>query len=350
MIMKLEYVWIDGFKPWGLRSKIKVVELGVQDVDDALKGDLSIFPTWGFDGSSTQQASGMNSDCLLEPVYACVDTVRNDGQSLVVMCEVLSADETPHPTNFRHKLVTVAGKEKVTELEPWFGMEQEYTILKDGRPLGFPSRLDHFPSPQGIYYCSAGADRAFGRDVSDNHLNVCIAAGLTMAGTNAEVMPGQWEYQVGGPGVGPVQACDELWLSRWFLLRVAENLGVTVTFDPKPEMGDWNGAGCHTNFSTKNTRKRGGFAHIETACKALEQKVHACLSEYGDGIEYRLTGDHETCSYKEFRWGVADRTASIRIPRHVKKDGCGYLEDRRPNANCDPYRVTRVLLETICPA
>tara|TARA_Y100000310_G_scaffold321950_1_gene380305 strand:- start:3073 stop:4053 length:981 start_codon:yes stop_codon:yes gene_type:complete len=326
------------------------MELDVQDVDDALKRGVAIFPTWGFDGSSTQQASGNDSDCLLKPVYACVDTVRNDGQSLVVLCEVLNADTSPHITNFRHKLVAAAGKEKIAELESWFGMEQEYTILKDRRPLGFPIRLDHFPSPQGIYYCSAGADRAFGRDVSDQHLNVCIAAELSMAGTNAEVMPGQWEYQVGGPGVGPIKVSDELWLSRWFLLRIAENLGVTVTFDPKPEMGDWNGAGCHTNFSTKSTRKKGGLAHIETACKSLAHNVHACLAEYGDGIEHRLTGDHETCSYKEFRWGVADRTASVRIPRHVAVEGRGYLEDRRPNANCDPYRVTRVLLETICVA
>lgn len=348
MIVKAEYVWIDGFKPWGLRSKIKVLELNAKQNENAHGGDITMLPTWGFDGSSTQQATGDDSDCLLKPVHVCSDTVRNDGQSLVVLCEVLNADETPHATNARSRLVSVNAQGNVKQLEPWFGMEQEYTILRDGRPLGFPSRLDHFPSPQGIYYCSAGADRAFGRDVSDKHLDACLAAGMSIVGTNAEVMPGQWEYQLGGPGVGPVRVSDELWLSRWFLLRIAENLGVTVTFDPKPEMGDWNGAGCHTNFSTKNTRKKGGFAHIETACRALEQNVRACLAEYGDGIEYRLTGDHETCSYKEFRWGVADRTASIRIPRHVALDGRGYLEDRRPNANCDPYRVTYVLLETVC--
>jgi glutamine synthetase len=348
MIMKLEYVWVDGFKPWGLRSKIKVLALESNLVQEALAGNAGILPSWGFDGSSTQQANGRDSDCLLKPVHACVDPIRDDDRSMVVMCEVLNADGTPHVTNFRHEMVDISCQEKVVQAEPWFGIEQEYTILKDGRPYGFPRQIGHFPSPQGIYYCSAGSDRAFGRDISDDHLSACINAGLSIAGTNAEVMPGQWEYQLGGPGVGPVQVSDELWLSRWFLLKVAEKHGMTVTFDPKPEMGDWNGAGCHTNFSTQDMRKRGGYAHIETACNAIGSRVQLHLAEYGSDIEHRLTGDHETCSYKEFKWGVADRTASIRIPRHVAQEGRGYLEDRRPNANCDPYRVTTVLLKTVC--
>ena len=348
MIMKLEYVWIDGFKPWGLRSKIKVLNLEYDVVQEVLKGNMGAIPTWGFDGSSTKQATGGDSDCLLNPVYACVDPIRADDRSLIVMCEVLNADGSPHVTNFRHNVVDISAQEQVAQTDPWFGMEQEYTILKDGRPYGFPPQIGHFPSPQGIYYCSAGADRAFGRKVSDDHLDACIRAGLHIEGTNAEVMPGQWEYQIGGPHVGPVEVSDELWVSRWLLLKVAEQCGLTITFDPKPEMGDWNGAGCHTNFSTQEMRKRGGYAHIETACKALGLNIQTHLREYGTGIEHRLTGDHETCSYKDFRWGVADRTASIRIPRHVAQSGRGYLEDRRPNANCDPYKVTHALLKTVC--
>jgi len=343
--IKLEYVWIDGFDPWGLRSKIKVHTVSFDEfkhLDEQL--DLRDIPEWGFDGSSTGQAMGFDSDCLLYPVKVVPDSIRGDGTSFVVLCEVLSGDGKPHPTNNRHSLVRVS--HDASSSDPWFGLEQEYTIIKDGRPLGFPPT--GYPLPQGIYYCSAGGDRTFGRDISDLHLRACLAAGLDIAGTNAEVMPGQWEYQIGGPGVDGLGVSDQLWISRWFLLRVAELFGMTVTFDPKPMSGDWNGAGCHTNFSTRKMRENGGLKYIKEACEKLGKKVESHLEGYGKGIETRLTGEHETCSYKEFSWGISDRTASIRIPRSVARDGKGYLEDRRPNANCDPCVVTRLLLETIC--
>jgi glutamine synthetase len=95
-------------------------------------------------------------------------------------------------------------------------------------------------------------------------------------------------------------------------------------------------------------RQEGGLAVIEDACRKLEKRHDLHISHYGDGIESRLTGLHETCSYAEFRWGIGHRGASIRIPLHVAQDGHGYLEDRRPCANIDPYVVTRLMLESVC--
>jgi glutamine synthetase len=345
-LCRLEYVWVDGFKPWGLRAKVRVIDLSKGDIKNLEKGKLSPVPQWGFDGSSTGQANGKDSDCILDPVRVYPDPTYND--KFIVLCQVMNPDGLPHETNKRHALATLVKHDHVVSVQqPWFGMEQEFTILNaDGRPTGFPKNRLHYPRPQGIYYCSVGGDRAFGREISEEHLDACITSGVAITGTNSEVMPGQWEYQVGGPGCDALRTSDDLWISRWFLLKVAETRGQTVTFDPKPELGDWNGAGCHTNFSTLDMRKPGGMDFIVDACEKMRGRTKEHLEVYGDDLHLRLTGAHETCSYKEFRWGVADRTASVRIPRHVSADGCGYLEDRRPNANCDPYEVTRVILET----
>tara|TARA_Y100000593_G_C4301408_1_gene333568 strand:+ start:316 stop:1377 length:1062 start_codon:yes stop_codon:yes gene_type:complete len=345
-LYKFEYVWIDGFRPWGLRSKVKVLSLSKSDIK-ALEKGLFKAEQWGFDGSSTGQAVGRDSDCILDPVRIYKDPIRDDDISYIVLCQVLNPDGTPHKTNKRASLLELSKNKKVSDQDPWFGMEQEYTILvSDGRPAGFPRNKFHYPRPQGIYYCSVGGDRSFGREISEEHLDACIKSEINITGTNAEVMPGQWEYQVGGPNCGPLRVSDDLWVSRWLLFKIAEKYEQTVTFDPKPELGDWNGAGCHTNYSTDEMRKKDGIVSIEKACEKISLRVNEHLKVYGDDLELRLTGDHETCSYKEFRWGVADRTASIRIPRHVQTDRRGYLEDRRPNANCDPYEVTKVILET----
>ncbi|MHC4952495.1 MAG: glutamine synthetase, partial [Planctomycetota bacterium] len=220
------------------------------------------------------------------------------------------------------------------------------------RPLGFPE--NGFPGPQGPYYCSVGADEAHGREIVERHTEACIDAGLLIYGTNAEVMPGQWEFQIGyrgfeGEGGDPLAVSDHVWIARFLMLRIAEEDGVTVSFDPKPVKGDWNGAGAHTNFSTNATRdKTTGLAAIRRAVAALERNHARHIERYGANLADRLTGLHETCAIDQFRSGVADRGASIRVPRQVEQSGSGYFEDRRPGANCDPYVVCAELIRTVC--
>lgn len=339
-----EYIWIDGTDPTpSVRSKTRVLSKVPKSTDlaDLSEVDLGWFPEWGADGSSTNQAVGTNSDIILKPVCAVRDPFRPG--NYLVMTEVFNADGSPNRTNYRADLRAVLDAGAAKE-DAWFGYEQEYTLLKlDGAPLGFP--INGFPAPQGPYYCAVGAANIAGRTIYEDFMVKTIDAGLAMSGFNWEVMPGQAEFQVGA--VDGLTAGDHVWFARWILRRCAEPK-VEISLDPKPAPGDWNGAGMHTNFSTKAMREPGGMAIIETACQAIGERREAHLTEYGDNYEVRLTGDHETCSFREFRYGVADRTASIRIPRHVAEDGYGYLEDRRPNANADPYRVASRILKTVC--
>ena len=340
-----EYIWLDGAAPTQeLRSKTRVV-----DIPASRAPELSSFPAWSFDGSSTQQSGGGDSDLLLEPVNFVRDPLRADGY--LVLCEVLNADRTPHVTNARAALEKLLA-DGAGRLEPWLGFEQEYTLIEDGRPLGFPR--DGFPEPQGPYYCGVGAGRAFGRPIVEAHAQACLDAGLMIYGINAEVMPGQWEFQIGyrgadGESADPLTVSDHLWLARWLLQRIAESRGVSVSFDVKPVKGDWNGAGNHTNFSTKSMRAPGtGLAAIQAAVRRLAEQHDEHIEVYGAGLSERLTGLHETCAIDVFRGGIADRGASVRIPRQVHAAGCGYLEDRRPGANCDPYKVCARIIATVC--
>ena len=331
MSIKAEYIWIDGTEPTPLlRSKTKIIS------------EPKDLPIWGFDGSSTNQAPGAASDCVLKPVFSCADPLRG-GNSILVLCEVLLTDMSPHPTNTRAALVEAA--EKYKDQESLFGIEQEYTLFRGSRPLGFPEQTG-YPGPQGPYYCGVGADDIYGRPLVEKHLDACLAAGLSISGINAEVMPGQWEFQVGP--LSPIEVSDQLWVARWLLHRTGEDFGISVTLDPKPVRGDWNGAGAHTNFSTKAMRE--SYDAVIAAAEALGTNPEHHVANYGHGIESRLTGEHETAPYDKFSYGVSNRGASVRIPWQVEKDGKGYLEDRRPNANMDPYTVTRLIVETCCGA
>ncbi len=327
-VYKAEYIWIDGTEPTAkLRCKTRVLPLGEEP------------PVWGFDGSSTNQASGHNSDCVLQPVFQCPDPVRG-GDDTLVLCEVLDTDMSPHRSNTRAGCREAA--EKYASHDMWYGIEQEYTFFDGIKPLSWPD--NGFPAPQGGYYCGVGCDEVFGREIVEAHLDACIAAGLQISGINAEVMPAQWEFQIGP--AGPIEVSDHLWMARWLLYRIAEQYGVSATLDPKPVKGDWNGAGAHTNFSTE--AMRGSLDACMAGAESLRDRHDLHIASYGHDIEDRLTGLHETCSYRDFKVGVSDRGASIRVPWQVAVDKKGYVEDRRPNANIDPYVVTRLITEGVC--
>ncbi|XP_017347526.1 glutamine synthetase [Ictalurus punctatus] len=329
------YVWIDGSGE-SLRSKTRTLESEPSSIED--------IPEWNFDGSSTNQAETSSSDMILVPVCIFRDPFTLDPNKLV-LCEVLKHNCKPADTNHRHVCKKIM--EKVKDFHPWFGMEQEYTLLGiDGHPYAWPSK--GYPKPQGPYYCGVGADRAYGRDIVECHYKACIYAGIKICGANAEVKPSQWEFQV-GPCEG-IEVGDHLWMARFLLHRVCEDFGVIATLDPKPIPGNWNGAGCHTNFSTEATRAEGGLEHIEKIIEKLRahhvQHIRVSDPHGGQDNQRRLTGFNETSSIHEFSAAVADRGVSIRIPLQVGKDKRGYLEDRRPAANCDPYAVTSAIAQT----
>ncbi|XP_060775692.1 glutamine synthetase [Neoarius graeffei] len=333
--VQVMYIWIDGTGE-GLRCKTRTLDSEPKTIED--------LPEWNFDGSSTYQAEGSNSDMYLIPKAIFRDPFRKDPNKLV-LCEVLKYNRKPAESNLRQMCEKIMSR--VESQHPWFGMEQEYSLLAiDGHPFGWPS--NGFPGPQGPYYCGVGADKAYGRDIVEAHYKACLYAGVMICGTNAEVMPAQWEFQV-GPCEG-ISMGDHLWIARFILHRVCEDFGVVASFDPKPIPGNWNGAGCHTNFSTKNMRDEGGLRHIEEAIERLSKRhqYHIRVYDPKGGLDNarRLTGRHETSSINEFSAGVANRGASIRIPRAVGQEKRGYFEDRRPSANCDPYAVTEALIRT----
>jgi len=334
-----EYVWLDANQT--PRSKTKTMT--------ARPTKVSELSDWNYDGSSTEQAEGHNSEINIKP-QAIFDDPFRGYPHILVMCDAYNAwDDPPAIGNTRAACAELMTKYK--SHDPWFGIEQEFTLMKAGKvgetpkqPLGFNADGSE-PAPQGPYYCSAGFGVSIGRPVSDDHYLKCLQAGVKIAGQNAEVMPGQWEYQI-GPCRG-IEVGDHMAMARYIMLRVTESHNCIVSFEPKPmEDGDWNGAGCHTNFSIKTMRQKGGYDVILKVCEAFGKVAAEHVKEYGEGNDKRLTGKHETCSINEFKFGVADRGASIRIPRDAEKKGMGYMEDRRPAANCDSYRVIGRIIKT----
>ena len=327
---KLEYIWLDGNSPTQtIRSKTLIKRNFSGSIDDC--------PMWSFDGSSTSQADGSSSDCLLKPVAIFPDPDRVDGY--LVMTEVLNPDGSPHKTNGRSTIDD-------DDDDFWFGFEQEYFFwdYEINKPLGFPK--EGFPSrPQGPYYCSVGTENTFGREIVEAHLNQCLDAGINVEGINAEVAPGQWEYQIFAKGAK--NAGDQVWVARYLAERNAEKFGVSINLHPKPVKGDWNGSGMHANFSDTTLRTCGDEAIFNQVCDKFGENVDSHINVYGADNDQRLTGKHETQSINQFSYGVSDRGASIRIPIGTVEDGWkGRLEDRRPASNGDPYKIAAIIIKT----
>ncbi len=328
---KLEYIWLDGYKPvQSLRSKTKVVK--------DFGGSLAECDNWSFDGSSTQQAEGSNSDCILLPAFVCPDPLRRN--AYFVMCEVLNADGSIHESNGR---ATIDDDDN----DFWFGFEQEYFLcdVETEKPIGWPTEGE--PNGQGQYYCSVGARNAIGREIVEKHLDACIDAGLNIEGVNAEVAIGQWEYQIFAKGAKA--AGDQIWVARYILERICEDYGVYVEYHCKPlGKADWNGSGMHANFSNSLLRNSGKQEDYEAICEAFRPVVKEHIAVYGPDNDMRLTGDHETASIMDFSYGVSDRGASIRIPIATVEAGWkGWLEDRRPASSADPYKVAARIIKTV---
>jgi glutamine synthetase len=335
----LEYVWLDGYKTQNLRSKIKVI-----DYNQELNGPLNLkdVPEWNFDGSSTKQAPGDDSECILHPVRLYQQSGDN---GVIVLCEVNNSDGTPHISNTRRPLA--AGRLH-TDIPGdndhgfWWGFEQEYFMMKNGKPVGFPPV--GYPKPQGEFYCAVGSSNVEGRVHAEWHMYECLEYGIEITGINAEVTLGQWEYQCFNKDT--LKACDDLWVSRYILHKLTEREGITIDITPKPIKGDWNGSGCHTNFSNAQMRGGGSKKYFDKYLSNLAESHDIHIENYGESNDQRLTGAHETQHISKFSYGVGDRGASIRIPVSVEKQGwLGYLEDRRPASNCDPYKVAKLIIE-----
>lgn len=339
--VRVTYIWLSGKNAHhDIRSKDRTMYLSKEDIAKHPKELLAdgIFPVWNFDGSSTGQAKGLDTEILLKPVNAfpcCLPRTSKVIPWLLVLAECYLPSGAP--TNDNSRAIARQTFEQMPDEHPWFGLEQEFFLVdKAGRPYGWPAY--GFPGPQGPYYCSTGACVSWGRKYIDQHYEVCLEMGLNVSGTNAEVTPGQWEFQV-GPCEG-LEMGDQLTVARWVLLRLLENDGLDVDYRAKPIEGDWNGSGLHTNFSTESTRAEGGLDVIHQYIDRLRKTVKKDIIFYGSENNVRLTGKHETSRFSDFSSGVGTRGTSIRIPNAVASEKKGYMEDRRPAGDADPYLVT----------
>lgn len=355
-----EYIWLDSDNEFRSKTKImndfELIEVGAFEILFSLNDEnrvsvAKLLPIWNYDGSSTGQATTDNSEVLLNPCCVFLDPFRSNKKNsyncFLVWCETYMTSGEPTTSNNRENAVKLF--EKYSDKDPWFGLEQEYFIInpKFNLPLGFDLTVNGIVEPpsQAKYYCGVGVERALGREMSEQHMNNCLFAGVKICGINAEVAPSQWEYQIGI--CNGIEAGDHLYISRYILLKTAEQFGMSVNFHPKPlgAENDWNGSGCHTNFSTKEMREEGGLVKIQQTINKLSENHSYDILYFGDHNEERLSGKHETSDYKTFTCGVANRKASVRIPHQVMIDGKGYFEDRRPASNCDPYLVTSLIMK-----
>lgn len=326
----LEYIWIGG--KGEIRSKTKVLT----NCDSMT--NIDNIPEWNYDGSSTWQAdSNKNTEVILKPCAIFKDPIRNitNANCYLILCDTYDEYGVPLKSNTRVLAKEIFNKNLLEE--PWFGLEQEYYIKHNSNEA-----IKH--NMEGYHYCGF-TNKSVERKIVDEHLEACINAGLTISGINAEVVEGQWEYQI-GPCVG-IDLGDQFIISRYLLYKIAEKYDSMIDYNPKPYK-DKNGSGCHNNFSTNSTRKENGIEEIYNYMIKLKKKHKQHLDVYGEENEKRLTGIHETSSYDQFSWGVGTRNTSVRIPNQVFKVGYGYFEDRRPASNIDPYLTTSMLFKTCC--
>ena len=339
---KLEYVWLDG-NGTNIRSKVRYIKMTPKQMMTA-----HTIPEWVFDGSSTNQAETENSDCVLKPVKSWQNNFESrQTPSYYVLCEVMNPDGTPHESNARRKLIKAWTDSNPNKEKYMIGIEQEYTLVdpQTKKPLGWDKYENNTPPPQGEYYCGVGAEVNISRNIAEAHANMCIATDIKFEGFHPEVMLSQWEYQIGV--CSPLDAADQLWMSRFLLQRIGERMDVAISYDPKPVEGDWNGSGAHINFSTVSMREDTELGYINILCANFQETHNDAIDAYGEGNDRRLIGKYEASSSDNFTWGEGDRSASIRIPINTVKEGRGYLEDRRPSANMDPYEALTYLISTI---
>lgn len=328
----VEYIWLDSEN--NLRSKTRVID----------QNHLKSLPDWNYDGSSTNQAKGRNTEIKIKPRLTVKNPLLDYSHSYLTICETFDHNDQPLSNNHREKANKLFSQ--LESQEPWFGLEQEYFIIdrKTNLPLGFPLAGHGVPLPQGPYYCSY-RNSQIAREIAEKHLVACLQADLKISGINAEVAPGQWEFQI-GPCVG-IEAGDHMYLARYLLEAIVSRYNCEVNYEPKPLTGDWNGSGCHVNFSTREMREPGGLKLINDAMVSLEQRHSEHMTIYGIGNERRLTGAHETAPFNKFSWGIGTRCTSVRIGHETQEQGYGYFEDRRPASNIDPYIVTAKIFATV---
>lgn len=353
----IEYVWLDHDNKF--RSKTKVIR-GHNPKEKGL-------PMWNYDGSSTKQADGTDSEVFIRPVKLCYDPFRQGSHAYIVLCDTWLVDTEAskkknelvyisHPDNTRARAEYIFSNQLVEKEDPWYGIEQEFFFtINDGKsfeaPIGMTTVdgkewVSTSGKPQGDFYCGNGPNNIKQRDVAEYILNCLNYAGqIKCTGYNWEVAPGQCEFQIFSSGI---DAADSLQLFRYIAIRAAEEKGLSINFHPKPMTGDWNGSGCHTNFSTESMRKPDSYdSVIKPALKALKSNHSYHIENYGPDNKERLTGEHETASWDTFTAGVGNRGASIRVPTQTYYDKSGYIEDRRPSSNMDPYIVTSLLANTV---
>ena len=328
----LEYVWIGG--KGERRSKTRIINFLIRNVND--------IPNWTSDGSSTEQAdsNGM-TEIILAPCKYFLNPLLNNKNitcdNYIVLCETFDINMVALPSNYREKALRIFNK-GLSE-EPWFGIEQEYIMCHTNQ-----KNKDKCLSSDSRHYCGTQLN-SVERTIVEEHMSACLYAKIKYAGLNSEVTQSQWEYQI-GPCEG-IDAADHLTIANFLLERIAEKYNVHICYFPKLFF-DKNGSGCHTNFSTYKTRSEGGIKEIRYFMEKLENNHEEHIEVYGENNDKRLTGLHETSSCTHFSYGVGTRNTSVRIPTLVEKDGCGYFEDRRPAANCDPYQVTAIIFKTCC--